>query len=91
MFGYDNVDVVGPDGRRSHVERCINEAEASVVRRIFDLRAEGVGQVRIAHMLNAEGVQCHVLAAPVGLHNATTAGLAAASVVWGAGMGPATV
>src|SRR5215216_4945649 len=31
VFGYDNVDVVGQDGRRSHVQRRINEAEAAVV------------------------------------------------------------
>ena len=54
-FGYDNVEIVGPDGRRSHVERRINEAEAAVVRRIFRLCAEGVGQVRIAKQLNADG------------------------------------
>jgi DNA invertase Pin-like site-specific DNA recombinase len=53
-FGYDNVDVIGQDGKRSHVERRINEAEAAIVRRIFALRAQGVGQNRIARMLNAE-------------------------------------
>src|SRR5260370_3922483 len=35
-FGYDNHDVNGPDGRRSHVERRVNEDEATVVRRIFE-------------------------------------------------------
>lgn len=30
-FGYDNVDVIGPDGRRSHVVRQINDREAAVV------------------------------------------------------------
>jgi hypothetical protein len=31
VFGYGNVDVLGPDGNRSHVERRINEREASSV------------------------------------------------------------
>jgi DNA invertase Pin-like site-specific DNA recombinase len=39
VFGYDNVEIVGGDGRRSHVERRINEPEAAVVRRIFELCA----------------------------------------------------
>ena len=56
VFGYDNVDVVGPDGRRSHVERRINESEAAVVRRIFELSAAGYGLTRITKLLNAEGV-----------------------------------
>jgi site-specific DNA recombinase len=41
VFGYDNVDVVGPDGRRSHVIREINDAEAAIIRRIFQLCADG--------------------------------------------------
>ena len=49
VFGYDNVRVDG------HVERRINEAEAAVVRHIFELTARGVGARRIAHRLNAEG------------------------------------
>ena len=55
MFGYDNVEVLGPDGQRSHVERRINEAEAAVVRRIFELCAGGAGLTRIAKTLNADG------------------------------------
>jgi hypothetical protein len=54
-FGYVNVDVLGVDGKRSHVERKIREAEAVIVRRIFQLCADGVGQTRIAKQLNAEG------------------------------------
>jgi hypothetical protein len=53
VFGYDNVDVLDANGKRSHVERRINETEAVIVRRIFSLRAEGVGQTRIAKTLNA--------------------------------------
>jgi site-specific DNA recombinase len=55
-FGYDNVEVVGPDGRRSHVERVPNAAEAPVVGRIFELCASGKGVKAIAKLLNAEGV-----------------------------------
>ena len=55
VFGYDNVDVLAPDGRRSHVDRRINEEEASVVRRIFQMCADGIGKARIAHLLNEEG------------------------------------
>jgi DNA invertase Pin-like site-specific DNA recombinase len=54
VFGYDNVDVLNASGKRSHVERRINEAEAAIVRRIFALCTEGVGQQRIARSLNAE-------------------------------------
>jgi site-specific DNA recombinase len=55
VFGYDNVDVSGPDGQRSHVERRINDAEAAVVRRIFDLTAQGYGRKRVVQILNEEG------------------------------------
>ena len=53
-YGYDNVAVTGSDGIRSHVDRRINEAEAAIVRRIFELAASGYGFRRIAHALNAE-------------------------------------
>jgi site-specific DNA recombinase len=54
LFGYENVTVTTPDGRRSHVERRIIEAEADVIRRIFTLCAEGHGQTAIAKRLNDE-------------------------------------
>ena len=54
MFGYANVDVVGPDGKRSHVERRINDAEAAIVVRIFRLSAQGKGLTCIAKTLNDE-------------------------------------
>ncbi len=59
VFGYDNVEVLGePDAqgrrRRRHVERRINETEADVVRRIFDLSGSGLGMTRIAKCLNAD-------------------------------------
>jgi DNA invertase Pin-like site-specific DNA recombinase len=55
VFGYDNVDVAGPDGQRSHVDRCINERESAIVRRIFELCAAGRGVKTIAKTLNLEG------------------------------------
>jgi site-specific DNA recombinase len=58
VFGYDNVEVVGLDGKRSHVVRRINEGEAAIVRRIFEMCAAGTGYTRIAKTLNAEGVPC---------------------------------
>jgi site-specific DNA recombinase len=51
-FGYTNVRV------NSHAEYQINETEAAVVRRIFELAAEGRGTRWIARKLNDE----HVLA-----------------------------
>src|SRR5688572_8599843 len=55
VFGYDNVEVCGPDGMRSHVTRRVNDAEAAIVRRIFTLCAEGTGLTRITKTLNDEG------------------------------------
>ena len=54
VFGYRNREVVGGDGRRSHVEREIDDRQAAVVRRIFELCATGSGKVAIAKRLNAE-------------------------------------
>lgn len=50
VFGYDNLRLDG------HVERRINESEAAVVRRIFELAAAGLGQRRIALQLNEDAV-----------------------------------
>lgn len=52
VFGYDNLRVEG------HVERRINEAEAAVVRRIFELAGAGAGFKRIAKTLNDARVPC---------------------------------
>jgi len=62
VYGYDNVEILsapGPDGkpRRDHVVRRINEEQAAVVRRIFQLCADGEGLVRIAKTLTAEGLR----------------------------------
>jgi site-specific DNA recombinase len=54
VFGYDNVRVVGPDGKPSHVERRINAAQAAIVRDIFDRYSHGEGYARIARALNAQ-------------------------------------
>ncbi|MFN2444488.1 MAG: recombinase family protein [Vicinamibacterales bacterium] len=55
VFGYENVEVTGPDGRRAHVERRTIDAEAAIVRRIFELSALGYGVLRIAKTLNEDG------------------------------------
>lgn len=56
VYGYDNVEVRAPDGRRLHVVRQVNPEQAAVVRRIFTLCAEGQGFTRIAKALNEDGV-----------------------------------
>jgi site-specific DNA recombinase len=53
-FGYENVEILGANGQRSHVQRRINEREAAVVRQIFELCATGTGYTRIAKRLNTE-------------------------------------
>src|SRR6266849_804563 len=59
VFGYDNVPVTATDGEgrevRDHVARRINEPEAEVIRRIFELSATGVGFATIAKRLNDAG------------------------------------
>src|SRR5262245_24742038 len=54
-FGYRNVEVAGADGRRWHVERRVNDVEASVIREIFELSARGEGLKAIGKSLNARG------------------------------------
>ena len=54
-FGYRNIEVLGGDGKRSHVVRQIEDSEADVVRRIFHLCADGYGLKAIAKGLNGEG------------------------------------
>ncbi len=61
VFGYRNRDVYPADAdptarpKRLYVERCVLEPEATVVRRIFELSASGLGLRAIAHRLNNEG------------------------------------
>src|SRR5262249_44884995 len=59
VFGYRNRVIYRGEDRdgnplRSHVEREINEAEAAVVRRIFQLYDQGEGMKRIAQQLRSE-------------------------------------
>jgi len=54
VFGYDNVDVRSAAGHRERVERQVNDREAKVVLRIFELAAQGWGVKRIAARLNDE-------------------------------------
>ena len=56
VYGYDNVEVLGAGGARSHVVRRINGAQAAVVRRIFAFTVEGLGITKIAKALNEDGV-----------------------------------
>ena|SRR5262245_22270407 len=56
IFGYQNVEVHTAEGKRSHVERAIDPAQATIVARIFADYAAGFGFGRIAKRLNAEGV-----------------------------------
>jgi DNA invertase Pin-like site-specific DNA recombinase len=53
-FGYENVEILGPNGERSHVDRRVNPIQAAVVLRIFRLADQGWGIKCIAHTLNAE-------------------------------------
>jgi site-specific DNA recombinase len=55
VFGYANVEILAPDGKRSHVDRRIQDDEATVVRRIFSMCANGDGLTRITKTLNDEG------------------------------------
>jgi hypothetical protein len=56
VFGYDNVDVPGPNGKRQHVVRVVNDVQAAVVRNIFEMYAAGRGLKKIALALNANEV-----------------------------------
>ncbi len=56
VYGYDNQDVCSSDGRRLHVLRVVNQKEAAVVRRVFEMYAASLGITRIAKRLNGEGV-----------------------------------
>lgn len=61
-FGYDHVpvvDITGMAGGRPMmigVKPVVNQAEAANIRRIFELRGEGLSLGRIASLLNAERV-----------------------------------
>jgi DNA invertase Pin-like site-specific DNA recombinase len=55
-YGFVNREIRDPAGRRSHVEREINETEATIVREMFAHCAAGEGLKTIAKALNARGV-----------------------------------
>jgi site-specific DNA recombinase len=55
VYGYRNIEIRTPEGRRAHVAREVHPDQAAVVRRIFEDYAGGAGIVRIAKRLNAEG------------------------------------
>jgi DNA invertase Pin-like site-specific DNA recombinase len=48
VYGYDNVEVLSPEGKRIHVVRRIIPQQAVVVRRLFEMCASGMGLTRIA-------------------------------------------
>ena len=56
-FGYDVVRKTDAMGEPVRGDRKINELEASIVRRVFTLYADGKSPRAIAHLLNAEGVK----------------------------------
>lgn len=56
VHGYDNQDVRSETGHRLHVIRVVNQAEAAIVRQIYELYAGGLGIGRIAKRLNTEGI-----------------------------------
>lgn len=43
VYGYDNHEVLSAEWRRVHVLRVVNQAEAALVRQIFDMYAGGLG------------------------------------------------
>ena len=56
VYGYDNREVSTYDGRRLHVVRVVNDNQAAVVRRVFEMYASKMGLTRIAKALNAENI-----------------------------------
>ena len=55
-YGYDVVREVDASGEPIHGGRAINEAEAIIVRRIFEAFAAGQSPRAIAHALNADDI-----------------------------------
>ena len=55
-YGYDVIKRVDQNGELIRGDRKINEAEATIVRRIFDDYALGHSSRSIAHNLNADGI-----------------------------------
>jgi len=57
VYGYRNVKQGVVGDRHTHVLREIDPAQADVVRRILEMTASGMGLLRIARTLGAEGVR----------------------------------
>jgi site-specific DNA recombinase len=55
-FGYSLERRTDATGRK-YTAAVVNEVEAAIVRRIFDMNLSGMGLKAIAHALNAEGVR----------------------------------
>ncbi|WP_323041522.1 recombinase family protein [Gemmobacter sp.] len=55
-YGYEVVRRLGPDGLPVTGERSINDAEATILRRIFAEFADGHSPKAIARRLNADGI-----------------------------------
>jgi DNA invertase Pin-like site-specific DNA recombinase len=55
-YGYDVVRSFSEDGEPRRGARTVNEAEAAIVRRIFEAYAAGTSPRAIAHALNREGI-----------------------------------
>lgn len=55
VLGYDLEDVSSPGDRRKHTRLVINEKEAKIVKRIFELYIAGNGYKAIANRVNKEG------------------------------------
>ena len=62
VFGYDNVPVYNGEvdkfgqPKRAYTKYQINEQGAEIVRRIFQLYADGNGMITVAKILNDEGI-----------------------------------
>lgn len=62
-YGYTKIEVDDPDGRTDHQGNILQHvvfehhpSQASIVERIFQTRADGLGMRNIANMLNSEGI-----------------------------------
>lgn len=55
VLGYDVISTARKDGRHKLSELVVNEQEASIVRKIFDLYTSGNGYKSMANRLNQEG------------------------------------
>src|SRR5262245_23318021 len=59
VYGYRNREVLGPGGKRDHVERDIVPEEAALIRRIFEEIAQGVGLLSDRQAAECRGGAVH--------------------------------